>query len=87
MQKALDQWLQKEWTPTVEKDSTIQKKYMQEKIIKKDKGEEKVFIEKKSRNFTLQEYVDKISVYMQAKPSDYNSSNTHKLEQLPVIGK
>ena len=80
MQKSLDSWLQEDWTPTVSKDKEIQKKYMQEE-------KSKHFVDKKERNFTLQEYVDKASAYMKAKPNDYNSSNVHKLKSLPVIGK
>jgi hypothetical protein len=37
--------------------------------------------------FRLQDYVDKASLYMQAHPSDENSSHIKKLESMPVIGK
>ena len=37
--------------------------------------------------FRLQDYVDKISLYMQAHPSDINNSHVKKLEDMPVIGK
>jgi len=87
MQRALDEWLEEEWTPTVEKDEAIQKKYMEVKTIKKADKEEKVLIEKKDRDFTLQEYVDKASAYMKAHPADHENSHVKKVESLPVIGK
>ena len=89
MQKSLDSWLQEDWTPTISKDKEIQKKYMQEEKSKSSvkKSQKSHFVDKKDRNFTLQEYVDKASAYMKAKPNDYNSSNVKKVESLPVIGK
>ena len=81
MQRSLDNWLHSEWEPTISKDKKIQKKYMDKK---EGTGG---FVEKKGRNFTLQEYVDKASAYMRAKPNDYKHSNIHKLEEMPVIGK
>jgi len=36
--------------------------------------------------FTLQKYVDKSSVYIKAHPSDYETSNVHRMEKMPVIG-
>jgi len=77
MQQSLNSWLKNEWEPTVKEDKKIQKKYMKK---------EKTFVEKED-SFTLQEYVDKAAVYMKAHPNDYNSSNVHKLESLPAIGK
>ena len=92
MQKSLDSWLKNDWEPTVSKDKEIQKKYMQEKKETKTKTSAKEtqkahFVDKKNKNFTLQEYVDKASAYMKAKPNDYNSSHVKKVESLPVIGK
>ncbi len=92
MQKSLDSWLKNDWEPTVSKDKEIQKKYMQEKKEAKSKTSAKEnqkshFVDKKNKNFTLQEYVDKASAYMRAKPNDYNSSHVKKVESLPVIGK
>ena len=92
MQKSLDSWLKNDWEPTVSKDKEIQKKYMQEKKEAKSKTSAKEnqkshFVDKKDKNFTLQEYVDKASAYMRAKPNDYNSSHVKKVESLPVIGK
>lgn len=72
MQKALDSWFNEEWTPTVEKDEEIQKKYINKK--------------EEEKYFTLQEYVDKRAAYLKAHPSDYNNSNVHKMETMPVIG-
>ncbi|QOP45119.1 hypothetical protein [Sulfurimonas paralvinellae] len=92
MQKSLDSWLHDDWEPTIAKDKEIQKKYMkEEKGIESNtsatKTQESHFVDKEDKNFTLQEYVDKAAAYMRAKPNDYNSSNVHKLESMPVIGK
>ena len=95
MQRSLNNWLHDDWEPTVSKDKEIQKKYMRKEKVSKTKAvqtlengtKESHFVEKEDRNFTLQEYVDKASAYMKAKPNDYNSSNVHKLESMPVIGK
>jgi len=57
-----------------------------EPTVKSDKTIQKKYIEKES-SFTLQEYVDKTAAYMHAKPADYEHSNVHRLEQMPVIGK
>ncbi len=69
MQQSLDNWLNKEWTPTVEKDETIKK-------INQDK----------SRNFTLQEYVDKAVVYSKEDNSSTEKSHSEEMNSLPVIG-
>ena len=92
MQKSLNSWLKENWEPTVSKDKAIQKKYMKRENASKEKSsvngtKESHFVDKEDKNFTLQEYVDKASAYMRAKPNDYNNSNVHKLESLPVIGK
>jgi hypothetical protein len=70
MQKSLDSWLDKVWTPTVQKD---------EKIKNMDQNN--------SRNFTLQEYVDKAVAYSKNTPDSNESSNIEKISKLPVIGK
>lgn len=92
MQNSLDNWLQNEWEPTVEKDPEIQKKYMKKEVV--TQGEENTtstqkikYIENKERAFTLQEYVDKAVAYQKAKPNDENSSHVKQMESLPVIGK
>jgi len=89
MQKSLDSWLKDDWEPTVSKDKEIQKKYMQKKEDKTlvNDTKESHFVDKKNKNFTIQEYVDKASAYMKAKPDDSNNSNVKKLESMPVIGK
>jgi hypothetical protein len=92
MQKSLDSWLHDDWEPTIAKDKEVQKKYMHEEKkaeIKTSAKEsrESHYVDKEDRNFTLQEYVDKVSAYMKAEPNDYNSSNVHKLQNMPVIGK
>jgi hypothetical protein len=92
MQRSLDSWLKDDWEPTVSKDKKIQQKYMQEEKIDTKKKEssttkKKHYVEKKDKNFTLQEYVDKASAYMEAKPTHKEESNVKKMESLPVIGK
>ena len=97
MQKSLDSWLKNEWTPTVNKDKKVQKKYLKKVNIKNidtnadmketSNATEEKYVENKERNFTLQEYVDKASAYMKAHPDDDKASNVKKLESMPVIGK
>ena len=92
MQHSLDSWLKNDWEPTVEKDETIRKKYMKEKVVETSKanGEKQtkvVYEEDVNKGFTLQEYVDKAEAYQKAHPSDYEHSNVKKLENMPVIGK
>lgn len=93
MQKSLDSWLHDDWEPTVSKDKEIQKKYMKEEKVQENvkpsvkETQESHFVDKEDKNFTIQEYVDKASAYMKAKPNDYNSSNVKKLESMPIIGK
>ena len=84
MQNALDNFLENDWTPTVSKNRTIQKKYMKEDSINENGTLQ--YIDKEN-GFTLQEYVDKAFAYSDGKPNDENNSNVHKLEQMPVIGK
>jgi len=71
LQSLLDNFLQNEWIPTLNRDKEIREKYIQ----------------KEDKPFSLQEYVDKRAVYIKAHPSDHNKSNVHKLEMMPVIGK
>jgi hypothetical protein len=93
MQTTLDGWLKDDWTPTVEKDPEIKKKYMKKRVVKKGENNtteeivEYKYTETEDRNFTLQEYVDKAVAYQKAHPNDYNNSNVKKLESMPVIGK
>jgi len=91
MQKMMDSWFSNDWTPTISKDKTIQKKYMRKdgstKTVYKDGREEIHYVEKDDKPFTLQEYVDKASVYRKAHPNDYENSNVKKLESMPIIGK
>ena len=70
MQKSLDNWLEEEWTPTVEKDKEVKEKYSD-----------------KSRDFTIQEYVDKSTIYIKDNNNSYESSHSKKISSMPVIGK
>jgi hypothetical protein len=90
MQKALDSWLESEWIPTISQDKEIQQKYMKksQNTQKQIGGKKEVkYVEDPERPFKLQEYVDKASAYIKAKPNNYENSNVHKLESMPVIGK
>lgn len=69
MQKSLDNWYEKEWTPSIEKNETIKK-----------------MDENKSRNFTLQEYVDKAGTYIKNKPKSDEPSMKEKMDAIPAIG-
>lgn len=69
MQKSLDTWFEKEWTPAVEQNETIKK-----------------MDENKSRNFTLQEYVDKAGAYIKNKPKSDEPSMKEKMDAMPAIG-
>ena len=51
----------------------------QEKVKTKYKDED--------RNFTLQEYIDKLEVYNNTHATDEKSSHTAKINSMPVIGK
>ncbi len=89
MQNILDDWVDKEWTPTVSKDKKIQEKYMEKKVIKSNMPDEKKveYVEKHDKWFTLQEYVDKMDAYSKTHPNDEENSHVHKMESMPVIGK
>jgi len=54
--------------------------------VKKQK-EVKIKYKDGDRNFTLQEYVDKLSVYNSTHTSDEKNSHTNKINSMPVIGK
>jgi len=43
--------------------------------------------ENESRNFTLQEYVDKAGAYIKNKPASNEPSMNEKMDKMPVIGK
>lgn len=43
--------------------------------------------EDENRNFTMQEYVDKIAIYNKEQNSTLEESHTQKVNSLPVIGK
>jgi hypothetical protein len=88
MQNSLDTWLSQDWTPTVEKDENIQKKYMDSEIKKTNNGkEEHVNTEDPKRPFTLQEYADKAGAYMKAHENDPKKpSHVEKMSKMPVIG-
>ena len=87
MQRSLNDFVKNDWTPTLSKDENIQKKYMKVDESNSTKEDKKTYVEDKDRSFTLQEYADKISAYMKAKPANHEESNVNKLNALPVIGK
>jgi len=69
LQKKADNFIENDWTPTVEKNSSI-----------------KATNEDKERPFTIQEYVDKAGVYLDAQPDSNKTSHKEKMDQLPGIG-
>jgi len=91
LQELLDNFLKNDWSPTVEKDATIQKKYMKRVVDTNNSTQstniKESYIENESRNFTLQEYADKVAVYIKANKSDHNRSHVHKVNTMPIIGK
>ena len=56
----------------------------QEQVQRQEEVKEKY--EDDDRDFTLQEYVDKLEVYNATHPSDEKNSHTTKVNSLPVIG-
>ena len=86
IQKKYMKKVSKPSTTTSENDTEIKKVKVKEKVSKKTVSTSK-YEEDTSRNFTLQEYVDKASVYNKAHPSDYKNSNVKRLDSMPVIGK
>jgi len=89
IQTSLDTWLEEEWTPAVEKDGEIQKKYMKKsEIISADENSSEIkYVEKEDKTFTLQELADKSEAYLRAHDTNDTNSHIDKLESLPVIGK
>jgi len=101
MQQGLDSWLKDDWTPTMEQNEEIRTKYMDKvepkssKAMSKDEatveGQEETtevkYVEKKDKNFTLQEYVDKSAAYFEVQERDLEGSNVKKMQSMPVIGK
>jgi len=83
MQQGLDSWLEKEWSPAIQKDEQVREKYMQET---EESGEIK-YRDKENKPFTLQEFIDKSDAYFKAKESELDDSHVQKLESMPVIGK
>jgi hypothetical protein len=66
-------------TGVVLKELTAQQVKKQEEVQSKYKEED--------RAFTLQEYVDKISVYNATHTTDEENSHVNKISSMPVIGK
>ncbi len=62
----------------------VLKEMTKEQVIKRKEVQEKY--KKKDRNFTLQEYVDKMSVYNSTHVTDEKNSHTKKINSMPVIG-
>ena len=69
----------------VEAETGIILKEMTKEQVKKQKEVQAKYKEK-DRNFTLQEYVDKMVVYNTAHVSDEENSHTKKINAMPVIG-
>lgn len=66
------------------KTGTPLKKMTNEEVIKQKEMQEKYSDE--DRNFTLQEYVDKMALYNSTHASDENESHAQKINSIPVIG-
>ncbi len=66
-------------TGVVLKELTKEQTLQQEDVQSKYKEED--------RNFTLQEYIDKMAVYNNTHPSDEKNSHVTKINSMPVIGK
>lgn len=69
----------------VEAKSGIVLKEMSEKELKRQKEVQAKYNDE-GRNFTLQEYVDKIAVYNSMHTSDEENSHVKKINAMPVIG-
>ncbi len=67
------------------KTGTLLKEMTKEEVKKQKEVKEKYAEE--DRNFTLQEYVDKMAVYNSTHVSDEEESHTQKVNSMPVIGK
>ena len=69
----------------VEAKTGIVLKEMTKEQVKKQKEVQEKY-KKKDRDFTLQEYIDKMAVYNSTHVSDEKNSHTKKINTLPVIG-
>ncbi|MCK4737907.1 MAG: hypothetical protein KAT10_05035 [Sulfurimonas sp.] len=69
----------------VEAKTGVVLKEMTKEQVKKQKEVQEKYKEK-DRNFTLQEYIDKMAVYNSTHVSDEKNSHTKKMSTLPVIG-
>ena len=65
-------------------DTWLKKEW--EPSVKKDKKVQEKYSDK-SRDFKLQEYVDKASLYFKEHNSTDENSHSQKIQNLPVIGK
>ena len=70
----------------VETDTGVVLKELSVEQVKKQKEVQSKYKEE-DRPFTLQEYVDKMSVYNATHSTDEENSHTNKLSSMPVIGK
>jgi len=70
----------------VETDTGVVLKELSVEQVKKQKEVQSKYKEE-DRPFTLQEYVDKMSVYNATHTTDEENSHTNKLNSMPVIGK
>lgn len=66
------------------KTGTLLKEMTKEEVIKQKEMQEKYSDE--DRNFTLQEYVDKMALYNSTYASDEDESHAQKINSIPVIG-
>lgn len=69
----------------VELNTGVVLKEMTKEQVKKRKEVQEKYKEE-DRNFTLQEYVDKMSVYSSTHVSNAKDSHTMKIKSMPVIG-
>lgn len=67
------------------KTGTILKEMTKEEVKKQKEAQEKYSDE--DRNFTLQEYIDKMAVYNSTHTSYEEESHTQKVNSMPIIGK
>ena len=67
------------------KTGVVLKEMSKEEVKKQEEVRTKY--KKEDRNFTLQEYLDKFSVYNSTNTSDTKDSHTSKINSMPVIGK
>lgn len=67
------------------KTGTILKEMTKEEVKKQKEAQEKYSDE--DRNFTLQEYINKMAVYNSTHTSNEEESHTQKVNSMPIIGK